>query len=99
MPHFDTLKIYSCGKQAISPFLTMFSTLYGTVKPRYFESQSYESPRFFELYPKSGQKVHCIATSNYRDFTVLIFRFKCTSKCRLQFVSILPSLKFYMVMG
>ena len=40
MPHFDTLKIYSygkyCGKrrncleQAISPFHTMFSTLYGT---------------------------------------------------------------------
>ena len=38
MPHFDALKIYSCGKhcekrrycleQAISPFLTMFSTLY-----------------------------------------------------------------------
>ena len=37
MPHFDALKIYSCGKhcekrrnclqQAISPFLTMFSTL------------------------------------------------------------------------
>ena len=42
MPHFDALKIYSCGKhrekrrnylwQAISPFLTMFSTLYD----RYF---------------------------------------------------------------
>ena len=40
MPHFDGLKTYSCGKhgdkrrncllQAISPFLTMFSTLYGT---------------------------------------------------------------------
>ena len=40
MPHFDALKIYSCGKhrekrrncleQPISPFLTMFSTLYGT---------------------------------------------------------------------
>ena len=40
MPHFDALKIYSCGKhcekrknclsQAISPFLTMFSILYGT---------------------------------------------------------------------
>ena len=37
MPHFDTLKIYSYGKhcekrrkQAISLFLTMFSTLYGT---------------------------------------------------------------------
>ena len=40
MLHFDALKIYSCGKhcekrrnclqQAISPFLTMFSTLYGT---------------------------------------------------------------------
>ena len=40
MPHLDALKIYSCGKhcekrrncleQAISPFLTMFSTLYGT---------------------------------------------------------------------
>ena len=39
MPYFDALKIYSCGKQcekrrnclkqAISPFLTMFSTLYG----------------------------------------------------------------------
>ena len=43
MPHFDALKIYSCGKhckkrrnclsQAISPFLTMFSTLYGTYLP------------------------------------------------------------------
>ena len=41
--HFDALKIYSCGKhcekrrncylQAISPFLTMFSTLYGTYFP------------------------------------------------------------------
>ena len=40
MPHFDTPKIYSCGthcekeknclQQAISPFLTMFSTLNGT---------------------------------------------------------------------
>ena len=40
MPHFEALKIYSCRKhcdkrrnclfQAISPFLTMFSTLYGT---------------------------------------------------------------------
>ena len=40
MPHFDTLRIYSCGKhwekrrncllQAISTFLTMFSTIYGT---------------------------------------------------------------------
>ena len=40
MMHFDALQIYSCGKhrekrrnclqQAISPFLTMFSTLYGT---------------------------------------------------------------------
>ena len=40
MPHFDTVTIYSSGKhcekrrncssQAISPFLTMFSTLYGT---------------------------------------------------------------------
>ena len=38
MPHFDTLKLYSCGihhekrrnclLQAISPFLTMFSTVY-----------------------------------------------------------------------
>ena len=42
VPHFDALKIYSCGKhcvkrrnclqQAISPFLTMFSTLYGTYR-------------------------------------------------------------------
>ena len=40
MPHFERPKIYSCGKhcekrrncleQAISPFLTMFSTQYGT---------------------------------------------------------------------
>ena len=40
MQHFDALKIYSCGKhcekrrycleQAISPFLTMLSTLYST---------------------------------------------------------------------
>ena len=40
MLHFDALKIYCCGKhsekkrncleQAISPFLTMFSTLHGT---------------------------------------------------------------------
>ena len=40
MSHFDALKIYSCGKhcekrrncleQAISPFLTMFSTRYDT---------------------------------------------------------------------
>ena len=43
MPHFATLKIYSCRKhcekrrncllQAISPFLTLFSTLYGTYFP------------------------------------------------------------------
>ena len=41
IPHFDPLKIYSCGKhfekrrnclkQAISPFLTMFSTFYDTI--------------------------------------------------------------------
>ena len=40
IPHFDALKIYSCRKpcekrrncleQAISPFLTIFSTMYGT---------------------------------------------------------------------
>ena len=33
IPHFDALKIYSCGKhceKAISTFLTMFSILYGT---------------------------------------------------------------------
>ena len=40
LPQFDALKIFSCRKhcekgrncllQAISPFLTMFSTLYGT---------------------------------------------------------------------
>ena len=40
VPHFNALKIYNCGKhcekrrncllQAISPILTMFSTLYGT---------------------------------------------------------------------
>ena len=40
MPHFDALKIYSsekhcekrknCLEQAISPFLTMFTTLYDT---------------------------------------------------------------------
>ena len=40
MPHFDAQKIYNCGKhsekrrncllQAISPFLTLFSTIYGT---------------------------------------------------------------------
>ena len=45
IPHFDTLMIYSCGKhcekrrnclqQAISPFLTMFPTLYGTYFPFY----------------------------------------------------------------
>ena len=45
MLHFDAQKIYSCGKhcekrrncllQAISPFLTMFSSLFGT----YFSSQ------------------------------------------------------------
>ena len=62
-PHFDALKIYSCGKhcekrrncllQAISSFLTMFSTVY-----------------------------------------TLIFHFKCTLKCRLQFISIWSSLKF-----
>ena len=43
MPQFDTLKIYNCGKhcekrrnclkQAISPFLTMFSTPYDTYFP------------------------------------------------------------------
>ena len=43
IPHFDALKIYSSGKhcekrrncllQAISPFLTIFSTLYGTYFP------------------------------------------------------------------
>ena len=43
MLHFDALKIHSCGKhcekrrnclqQAIYPFLTMFSTLYGTFFP------------------------------------------------------------------
>ena len=41
-----------------------------TVKPRYFESQSYESPGFFELYPKSRQKVHCIAPKIIRLFRV-----------------------------
>ena len=43
MPHFDALNIYSCGihcekrrnclVQAISPFLTMFSMLFGTYFP------------------------------------------------------------------
>ena len=34
-----------------------------TVKPCYFEFLSYESPGFFELYPKSQQKLRCIAQS------------------------------------
>ena len=64
MPHFDALKIYSCGKhceerrnslcQAISPFLTMSL-----------------------------------------PYMALIFYFKCTLKCCLQFVSIWTSLKFH----
>ena len=69
IPHVDALKIYNCRKhcekrrncllQAISPFLTMFSTL-----------------------------------------CVLIFHFRCTLKCRLQFVSAWTSLKFCrLVMG
>ena len=29
MQHFDALQMYSCGKQAIYLFLTMFSTPYG----------------------------------------------------------------------
>ena len=43
IPHFEALKIYSCGKhcekrrncllQVISPFLTMFSTIYGSYFP------------------------------------------------------------------
>ena len=31
-----------------------------TVKPCYFESRSYENPGFFELYPKSRQKLNFI---------------------------------------
>ena len=50
MPHFDTIKINNfvknceksrnCLLQAISPFLTMFSTLYGT----YFSFQMHFNP-------------------------------------------------------
>ena len=32
-----------------------------TVKPPYFRCRSFENPRIFEMYPKSWQKLHCIA--------------------------------------
>ena len=39
-----------------------------TVKPCYFESRSYENPGFFELYPKSRQKLNFIAPKIVRYF-------------------------------
>ena len=51
---------------------TMFSK--ATVKPRYFESRSYESPGCFELYRKYRQKLQCIAPKIVWLFRVLKIR-------------------------
>ena len=79
MPHFDALTIYSCGKhcekgrncleQAIIPFLTMFSTLYGT----YFSFQMHFkllSAICFNLYQfkilSSGNELTHYQMTNFR---------------------------------
>ena len=70
MPHFDALKIYSCGK-------TLWEKEKLLVRSNFSFSQNVFIP-----------------------YMALIFHFKCTSKCRLQFASIRTSLKFCgLVMG
>ena len=69
MPHFDALKIYSCGK-------------YCEKRINCFDKQ-------FLLFSQC-----------FLPYMVLIFHFKCTLKCCLQFVSIWTSQKFFrLVMG
>ena len=40
------------------------------VKPPYFQSRSFKSPKYFELNQKSRQKLHCIAPKIVRLFRV-----------------------------
>ena len=56
MPHFDALKIFSCGKHC-------------------------------------EKRRNCLFSQRFLPYMTLIFHLKCTSKCRLQFVSNWTSLK------
>ena len=58
-----------------------------TVKPPYFESRSFKSPEYLELYQKSRQKLCCIAAKIAWLFQVSKFRkfeHKCWSLLRLR---------------
>ena len=83
-----------CLFQAMFPFLTMFSSLYGT----YFSFQctlkcrlSYFDALKIYSYRKPCEKkakLQCFLFSHcFLSYMALIFHFKCTLKCRLQFVS------------
>ena len=117
MPHFEAPKIYSCGKhcekrrncleQAISLFLTMFSTW-----NKQFLSFSQCFPLGTSNFSLSHNVFHLEQTISlfltmfstwnkqflsfsqcFPPYMVLIFHFNCTLKCSLQFVSIWTSLK------
>ena len=69
IPHFDALKVHSCGKHCE-------------------ERRNCFVQTFFPF------------SQCFLPYMALIFRFQCTLKCRLQFVSIWTSLKFCrLVMG
>ena len=69
IPHFDALKIYSCGKHC--------------------KKRSNACNKQFLLFSQC-----------FLPYMVLIYNFKCTLKCCLQFVSIWNSLNFcHLVMG
>ena len=67
------------GQGIVRDFCEPSGKFENTVKPHYFESQSYEGPRFFKLYPKSRQELHCIAPKIVGLFLVSKIR-KCEHK-------------------
>ena len=62
LDELTTFIIYNMECENIIEFIRLVTPfICYTVKPCYFESRSYENPGFFQLYPKSRQKLNFIA--------------------------------------
>ena len=85
-----------------SPFLTMFSNLSNWL---YWGLTNYHTMTHFDALKIYSSGKHCnkqilLFSHCFLPYILLIFHFKCTLKCCLQFVSIWTSLNFYrLVMG
>ena len=112
MPHFDTIKIYSCGKHCengeiacYKQFLLSHNVFYPIPLPddkildrSKLKQSAYNNSKFDEntLFPWGVKKVSLFGNGLYGTF----FHFKWTLKCCMQFVPICTGLKFCrLVMG